>query len=193
MSKATDSRRFDSHEWLEAWRKTGRFPHIHDAIFNAFAANVDPGTSVLDIGASTGISTARLQHLGYTATVAEANMESIERGREYGTWGDAHIWVNYITPATIEGLEGLLKDREVKAILARRVISEVYDGMKGEPAEFARVVRESGVQIIVLEGRKISRNTVHPCGTADLEAAVFGDGWRITERVGDVRVLERVK
>lgn len=191
MSRATDSRRFDSHEWLEAWRKTGRFPHIHDAIFNAFSANVEPGTSVLDIGASTGISTARLQHLGYKATVAEANMESIERGREYGTWQDAHIWVNYITPATIEGLEGLLKDRAVEAILARRVISEVYDGMKGEPAEFARVVRESGVKIIVLEGRKISRNTVHPCGTADLEAAVFGDGWKITERVGDVRVLER--
>lgn len=191
MSRASDSRRFDSADWLENWQKTGRFPHIHDAIFNAFSANVEPGASVLDIGASTGISTARLQHLGYKATVAEANMESIERGREYGTWGDADIWVNYITPATIDGLEALLKDRAVEAILARRVISEVYDGMKGEPAEFARVVRESGVKIIVLEGRKISRNTVHPCGTADLEAAVFGEGWKVTERVGDVRVLER--
>lgn len=191
MSKASDSRRFDSTDWLEAWKKTGRFPHIHDAIFNAFAANVEPGASVLDIGASTGISTARLQHLGYKATAVEANPESIARGREYGTWQDAPIWTNYITPATILGLESLLAERAVTAILARRVISEVYDGMKGEPAEFARVVRESGVQIIVLEGRKISKNTVHPCGTADLEAAVFGPGWKITERVGDVRVLER--
>lgn len=193
MSRATDSRRFDSHEWLENWQKTGRFPHIHDAIFNAFAANVDPGTSVLDIGASTGISTARLQHLGYRATAVEANMESISRGREYGTWQEAPIWTNFITPATIPGLEVLLQERGIEAILARRVISEVYDGMKGAPEEFARVVRESGVKIVVLEGRKISRNTVHPCGTADLEAAVFGEGWRVTERVGDVRVLERAK
>lgn len=193
MSRATDSRRFDSHEWLENWQKTGRFPHIHDAIFNAFAANVDPGTSVLDIGASTGISTARLQHLGYRATAVEANMESISRGREYGTWQEAPIWTNFITPATILGLEDLLRERGIEAILARRVISEVYDGMKGAPEEFARVVRESGVKIVVLEGRKISRNTVHPCGTADLEAAVFGEGWRVTERVGDVRVLERAK
>ncbi len=189
----TTSRRFDSPEWITEWKQTGRFPHIHDAIFNAFAANVEPGVSVLDIGASTGISTARLQHLGYTATAVEANPESIATGRELGTWGDAPIWVNYITPATIEGFESLLAERAVTAIMARRVISEVYDGMKGEPAEFARVVRESGVQIIILEGRKISRNTVHPCGTADLEAAVFGPGWRITERVGDVRVLERAK
>ncbi len=186
-------RRFDSREWITDWKATGRFPHIHDAIYNVFASNVEPGTSVLDIGASTGIMTARLQHGGYVATAAEANAESIATGRELGTWGQTPIWTNYITPATIEGFESLLAERAVTAIMARRVISEVFDGMKGEPAEFARAVRESGVQIIVLEGRKISRNTVHPCGTADLEAAVFGDGWRITERAGDVRVLERAK
>lgn len=187
----TTSRRFDSPEWIQEWQATGRFPHIHDAIFNAFATNVEPGARVLDIGASTGISTARLQHLGYVATVAEANPESIATGEKYGTWGDAHLWRNYITPETVTDFYKLLHDRNIEAILARRVISEVYDGMKGDPRAFAEAVRRSNVSIIVLEGRKISKNTVHPCGTADLEAAVFGPGWRITERVGDVRVLER--
>lgn len=184
-------RRFDSPEWITDWKATGRFPHIHDAIYNVFASTVEPGTPTLDIGASTGISTARLQAGGYPCTVVEANAESIATGREHGTWGDASIWVNYITPQTILGFESLLQERRIEAVFARRVISEVYDGMKGEPAEFARVVRESGVKVIILEGRKVSRNTVHPCGTADLEAAVFGPGWKVTERVGDVRVLER--
>lgn len=187
------SRRFDSPEWITEWKATGRFPHIHDAIYNLFAATVEPGTSVLDIGASTGIMTARLQHGGYTVTAVEANPESIATGRELGTWQAAPIWTNFITPATLLGLESLLHERKVTAIMARRVISEVFDSMGDQLADFARVIRESGVQVIVLEGRKISRNTVHPCGTADKEAAVFGPGWKVTERAGDVRVLERVK
>jgi hypothetical protein len=188
-----NDRRFDSFDWLNNWRDTGRFPYIHDAIFNAFAANVEPGSRVLDIGASTGMSTARLQHLGYTVTVAEANPESIARGEQYGTWGDAHLWRHYITPETVTDFYKLLHDRDIEVILARRVISEVFDGMKGDPRAFAEAVRRSNVHTIVLEGRKVSKNTVHPCGTADLEAAVFGPGWRITERAGDVRVLERAK
>lgn len=188
--KAT-SRRFDSPEWITEWKATGRFPHIHDAIYNAFAATVDPGTPVLDIGASTGIMTARLQHGGYTVTAAEANPASLATGRELGTWGDATLWEHFITPATVTDFFKLLQDRRIGAIMARRVISEVYDGMGGEPGAFAEAVRRSSVHTIVLEGRKISRNTVHPCGTADLEVAVFGPGWRVTERVGDVRVLER--
>lgn len=186
------TRRFDAPEYLTEWRATGRYPAIHDAIFNAVAATLEPGTPVLDLGACTGLLTARLQQAGYQVTAAEGNAESYRAGREAGTWGEAPVWTQYVTPATLDGFASLLQERGIQAIVARRVFPEVHDGMAGDFPAFAAVLADSAVHTIILEGRKPSRRTTHPLGAAVLETRALGPGWRVCESAGDVRVLERV-
>lgn len=185
------TRRFDSPEYLTEWAEAGRFPQIHDAIWNALASTVAPGARVLDLGACTGLLTARLQAGGYVATAAEGNHGSYAAGLEAGTWGEAPVWFNYVTPATLEGFASMLEERRIEVILARRVFPEVYDGMEGNFLAFAEVLAASGVHTIVLEGRKASARTVHPLGNAAREVAALWGTWKVAEAAGDVMVLER--
>lgn len=185
------TRRFDAPEYLQEWQDTGRYPAIHDAIFNMAAATLEPGTPVLDLGACTGLLTARLQRAGYTVTAAEGNAESYRAGRAAGTWGEAPVWTQYVTPATLDGFASLLAERRVEALIARRVLPEVYDGMAGDFPAFADVLRHSPVRTIILEGRKASRRTTHPLGSAEREVAALWGTWKVAEAAGDVVVLER--
>lgn len=185
------TRRFDSPEYLTEWRDTGRYPQIHEPIWNALAATVAPGARVLDLGACTGLLTARLNAAGYLATAAEGNRESYAAGLEAGTWGEAPVWFNYVTPATLLGFESMLAERAIEVILARRVFPEVYDGMGGNFLAFAEVLAASGVHTIILEGRKASARTVHPLGNASREVAALWGTWKVAEATGDVVVLER--
>jgi hypothetical protein len=185
------TRRFDSPEYLQEFAEAGRFPQIHDAIWNVLASTVPPGARVLDLGACTGLLTARLQAAGYVATAAEGNRESYLAGLEAGTWGQAPVWFNYVTPATLEGFASLLAERSIEVILARRVFPEVYDGMEGNFIAFADVLAASGVHTIILEGRKASKRTTHPLGNAAREVAALWGRWQVTDAAGDVAVLER--
>lgn len=182
--------RFDSPALLTAW-EAGQYPAIHDAIFNTIAATVPPGARVLDLGACTGLLTSRLQKAGYVVTAAEGNMRSYRAGLQAGTWGAAPVWTQYVTPGTLEGFMALLEDRDVDVIAARRVTPEVHDSMGDSFYQFIDAITGSRVRTIILEGRKPSRKTVHPLGSADAEAAAYGPYWRVTDRAGDVRVLER--
>jgi hypothetical protein len=186
------TRRFDAPEYLTEWEGTGRFPAIHDAIFNMTAATLPPGARVLDLGACTGLLTARLNRAGYEVTAAEGNAESYRAGHAAGTWGEAPVWTQYITPATLDGFASLLQERRIDAIIARRVLPEVYDGMAGDFGAFADVLRASPVHTIILEGRKASARTTHPLGSAARETAALWGTWKVTEAAGDVRVLERL-
>jgi hypothetical protein len=75
--------RFDSQERIDLWRSTGKFPQIHDTLFNYVISRMN-GDVVLDLCGSTGLLSRRFISAGIPAVGVEGEQESVEKG----VWGD---------------------------------------------------------------------------------------------------------
>lgn len=92
--------RFDAPEHVDAWRSTGRFPVIHDAIVRLVQEEIDPRAgTVLDVGSSTGLLTRRLTDSGYVVAAAQEPGAALDAGRLAGLYDGVPVFDQRITPA----------------------------------------------------------------------------------------------
>ncbi|WP_416565068.1 hypothetical protein [Nocardia testacea] len=121
--------RYDSAEHLYDWQRNGRFPKIHDDIYNLVRSEVGPEDgAVLDLGSSTGLLTRRLEQAGFDVVGIEADANAIEAGRTAGTYaGSVPVRHWMLTPNQLPEFGIFLRSARIKTVVARRVLPELDD------------------------------------------------------------------
>lgn len=161
--------RFDSQERIDLWRSTGKFPQIHDTLFNYVISRMN-GDVVLDLCGSTGLLSRRFISAGIPAVGVEGEKESVEKG----VWGDdqpvKHMW---ITPDTVWSIADWMKEHKVNTVVARRCISELIPVFP----VLGEVFIAGGAKEMFLEGRQRVAKPTHPCPDIEHEIMPFIGEW----------------
>lgn len=171
--------RFDCPEYVEAWKSTGAFPSIHDAIFAQLCAKVDPSVgAVLDLGSSTGLLSRRMADAGYTVYAIEGSVATSNAGREAGIYDGIDVLRSRMRPSDLARLGEWLAKRDIAVVMARRVFPEL-DDYGCHPASLSRVFCEAEVEHIFVEGRLPRPNATHRLRTLDQEIEALGPNWQV--------------
>jgi hypothetical protein len=166
--------RFDCPEYVRAWQDTGKFPPIHDGIFALLKAKIpvaEDGTTVLDLGSSTGLLSRRMADAGYTVYAIEGSVATSNVGREAGIYDG------------IEIMRSRLKTEDLRDL---RVFPEL-DDYGVAPQFLARVFAEAGVKHILVEGRLQRPYATHRLKSLSDEITALGDLWTVESYDGPHR------
>ncbi|MGV9668660.1 hypothetical protein [Nocardia niigatensis] len=170
--------RFDSAEHLYDWQRTGRFPRIHDDIYNLVRSEVSPTDGeLLDLGASTGLLTRRFAQARFVVNAIEADPASIDAGRAAGTYGPGvpvQLWT--LTPAALPDFVEYLVAREIRIVVARRVLPEL-DNSGVTPELLGEALANAGVNHLFLEGRSPRQDAKHRLRSVSDEIAGLENHW----------------
>lgn len=179
--------KFDDDKYVEEYYHTGRFPKIHDDIFTLAA--LLPGRNVLDLGCCKGLLSKRL------STVCNL-VVGIDGSKSYLDKAVPDSKVKYyctkVVKETLPFIVSLIKKHDISMIVARRVIPELCEtGGMQLVNDFVKSVYDSGVEYIVLEGRKKCHNPTNPLSSIDLEVKAFSSMYSVVNTHKDCRTLKR--
>lgn len=181
--------RFADHKYVYEFISEGRYPAIHDAIFGAVAANVKDVTAVMDLGACTGLLSARVaKELGLRVVAVEPNGDYIDRGIH--TVSGVRWLQTPVTAATVGKVARAASENGVGLVMARRVLPEIAErGGIDTVTYLGHALREAGVHTIVLEGRVYSKRSTALLSHADAEVEALKEDFALVASQGNVRVL----
>jgi SAM-dependent methyltransferase len=183
--------RFDSTEHLEVWRRTGRFPAIHDSIFSAIE-NFMRGSRVLDLCCSTGLLAQRLAKLlKVTAVGVDADARALERAWEAGV--DVPLVEMKINDETMSELASVIRAHRIDVLVARRAMPELFGDNLPLGHQFSAMLYDLNVREIFLEGRVATRNAVNPLASIDKEVELFGGHYVLARSIRSVAYLKRIE
>src|SRR4051812_37256610 len=108
----TTSVRFDSLAYLQAFRRQGRYPAIHDQLFRLIVAE-SRGCRFLDLCCSTGLLGQRVMSFaGAMAVVGvDADVDAIAAARQHGV--TIPLVQMRIAPETYGELGAMLKEHRI--------------------------------------------------------------------------------
>ena len=183
--------RFNSPEHLETWKRTKRYPAIHDAMFDA-AGSLLRGTRVLDLGCSYGLLGSRIAKLlGYdTAIGVEADKSVISAAEQAGV---SLVFHNIRVAAdTMSQLEAIILAHGINVIIARRIMPELFGDNLQLGADFAGMCAYCGVKEMLIEGRVLSGRSTNALASIDAEVAMLtgGGAYREARRIKAVSYLQ---
>ncbi|WP_457066992.1 hypothetical protein [Mycobacteroides abscessus] len=177
--------RFNSTEYLDAWKDTGKYPAIHDGIIRLIMGGVDQDVGpVLDLGSSTGLLTRRLWGKGYDVVGVESSRAAVAAGREAGTYladsADAPagpvVYRHQLLPGELHDFGVWLLEHEIKVVVARRVLPEL-DDYGVPPGMLSEVLVNAGVEHLFVEGRAPRAHATHKLPTLAQEIDALGECW----------------
>lgn len=178
--------RFDDDKYVKNYVKYGEFPKIHDDIY--YLDKYVKGLPVIDIGSCKGLLSVRL-------AVSHDVVIGIEANTSYYLKSIEHRKVKYFNVKvdfdTLDGVKGLINDYGIRCVYARRVLPELYDtgGLELIKA-LSKMLHDSGVQYIVLEGRKATKNAKNKLYDVDQEIASLKDHYNCIRRHKNCALLE---
>jgi hypothetical protein len=181
--------RFDCPEYVRAWQDTGKFPPIHDGIFALLKAKIpvaEDGTTVLDLGSSTGLLSRRMADAGYTVYAIEGSVATSNVGREAGIYDGIEIMRSRLKTEDLRDLREWMHRQEISVVMARRVFPEL-DDYGVAPQFLARVFAEAGVKHILVEGRLQRPYATHRLKSLSDEITALGDLWTVESYDGPHR------
>ncbi|MBF6460167.1 hypothetical protein IU433_14090 [Nocardia puris] len=186
--------RFDSAQHLYDWQRSGRFPAIHDGIYNLVRSEISPTDGpVVDLGSSTGLLTRRLEQVGYTVCGVEADAKAVDAGQRAGVYGrGAPVWHFALAPQTLPEFAVWVEGRRTRAVVARRVLPEL-DNVGVAPAILGRTLAEAGVRHLFIEGRAPRRDATHRLRRLADEIGELEEHWRPATFDGAHRAYLTVK
>lgn len=174
--------RFNSTEYLDAWKATGKYPAIHDGIFRLIKQGVEPEVGrVVDLGSSTGLLTRRLWGHGYDVCGVETSRAAVAAGREAATYGSGkligpEVYRHQLIPGQFHDFALWLIEHEVRVVVARRVLPEL-DDYGVTPAMLSGVLIHAGVEHLFVEGRAPRAHATHRLPTLIHEIEALGERW----------------
>ncbi len=173
--------RFNSSEHLYDWQRTGRYPKIHDDIYNLIRSEVDTADgAMLDLGSSTGLLARRLEGAGFNVTGIEADAKAIEAGKVAGTYGRAVSVCHWLlTPDEMPKLFDFIDSRRIRIVVARRVLPEL-DNAGVTPELLGATLADAGVRHLFLEGRAPRQGATHRLRSVTDEIAELEHRWKTT-------------
>lgn len=183
------SQRFNDIHYLVSWKAGDGFPAIHDDIFN-MVQEVAPEGAILDLCCSTGLLAQRFLEAGRVAYGIDGDRAAIARSMQYGIKVDLHA-VN-ISPAAFPFLESFIESHEIRTIVARRCLPELFGQDLGAGRAFAALLQKCGIQHVFIEGRIPVKAAVNLLATIQDEVALFEERYRLAALRGRVAHLEKL-
>lgn len=173
--------RFNCPEYVDAWKDGGKFPNIHNGIFNLIARGVKPEDgNILDLGSSTGLLSRRLADAGYTVYPMEASRVAIAEGTEAGVYDDLEVTQFRLRPSRIPEFIEWLSKHHIKVVVARRVFPELDDsGIP--PVLMTEAFIAAGVEHLFVEGRVPRANVKHRLHNLRAEIDALGLLWSVAD------------
>jgi len=142
--------RFNEH--LQEWARLGRYPAIHDAMFEAVAENAS-GRRFLDLCCCHGLLGQRVKRQWPRAHVVgvEGNSAYVETARAAGV----DVWIERLTVnhATLADLVFLMARELPDVLLARRCFPELFGHDLEFGGMFLQAVRGAGIGEVSLQWR----------------------------------------
>lgn len=181
--------RFHDPQLVAAYRETGAFPAIHDDIAGLVRDHKGRHSVALDLGACTGLLSARLvQELGFTRVLAvEPNANYIKAGVS----PTGVSWIRTAAHTNPERLGQLCRLEGVTVVVARRVFPEIEESRRGAVRELGAALADAGVELIALEGRVRVPKPSAKLSDADLEAAELAHDYELLQSRRNCRLLTR--
>lgn len=183
------SNRFDSPEYVNDYLERGAFPRIHDHIFTLTAMKTQVAPAI-DLGSCTGLLSVRLVERLHLPLVI-----GIEASAKLIAKAVTHPQVKYVNMrierANFPRLAGIIKERGIKLIVARRVFPEIGNSDAAIIPALAQVFDESGIEEIVLEGRVFSSRSLGLMPSSDKECELLGGRYKVMATYKNCRFLQR--
>jgi hypothetical protein len=174
--------RFNSPEYLEAWRRDGSWPIIHNALAD-FAISHISGNFLLDLGCAYGLLGARIamDAGGLGCAGIDADRKVIRAAQDAGV--PMRFYCLRLTRESLPELKGVLNITRAKALIARRILPELWGEDPDGGREFVEALADCGVREIFVEGRVASERSTNPLRSIDEEVALLSARYREAKRV----------
>lgn len=185
--------RFDDQGYIDAFHATGSLPRIHDDIAWLLARGLAPEerSIALDVGSCTGLLSARLVRLGFSAVLGlEPRAASVARAVRLD--GVEYVQTPVAGPL-LPSITEVLKLWTPAVAVCRRVLPEIEESEPGLVKHFGQTLRAVGVQWLCLEGRVPTRDHKAVLWNADLEVVALGAGWDLVASHKHCRLLRRAR
>ncbi len=163
--------RFDDPGHLEAWRRTGRFPEIHDGIF-ALIDEAARGTRFLDLCCNAGLLGERIRRQVPDAFVigVDASEAAIQAGTAAGVGFERRMM--RVEAATFGELAAWVREQRVTVLVARRCLPELLSGTPLR-ATFAKELAAAGITEVFLQGRAANVQATNALPSVEHEVAAM--------------------
>jgi SAM-dependent methyltransferase len=181
-------KRFNSPEHLDVWRAIGRFPSIHDALYQLIAEQSD-GKGFLDLCCSTGLLGQRI-------------LKGIKGARVYGVDADIKALdaavvagITYpmlkltLMPAMIETFLAHVRDNRIDVLVARRCMPELFGSDRAFGLAFVEGIAKAGVKEVFLQGRVPTVKAVNQLASIQQEIALFASRYTVIAQKNDCAAL----
>lgn len=182
--------RFDDKARMEAYKKDGTFPAIHDNIIRLVMEHTADDKHCLDLGCCVGFLAKRL-----VQQCSKDSVLGVEGNQSYSQVAipdDRIRYVNlYVTDKTIEAIAARCQESNVTLCVARRVFPEIAEQGVDVVRRLGEVLHGAGIQRIALEGRVVVPNPKNPLWKADLECEALSGHYRVIANHKNCRLLER--
>lgn len=182
------TKRFDDNAYIEAYQKYGIFPAIHEDVAYMIRNHANEQEPCIDIGACTSLLSVQAVALGRSLCVA------VEGNRAFADKAVQHTKVVQerllITDLNLQKFESILIAYKPTLLIARRVFPELADRSIELVHRLAKMLWCNGVQKIILEGRKATKNAKSTLPTADKEAEALSAYYDVTKTYKEVRLLQ---
>jgi len=195
--------RFNSTTYVDHYKVTGRFPKIHDNLFNLITETWEGG-SFIDVCCSTGLLGQRLiDKLGVMCCGIEGDSRAITAGKQGGV--QMTVYQTYIDEKSLANLSRILSDHDVNTVVMRRCVSELF--AKGMPLgvgntvqtelkpgfaeKFIDTLLAAGVDEIYLQGRAESASSKHVIPNVEAEIKFFSTHYDVRVKRGQCAYLRR--
>ena len=182
--------RFNAPEYLLQWKQTGKYPAIHNDIFQ-LASNCMNGLAALDLCCSTGLLAEHISaHHGIPVVGVDADEAALAKARAVGLSVDLqHMRIDSFN---LEPLEKLVEQRQIETVLARRCLPELFGHALEAGRAFAQMLHRQQVLEVFVEGRVATKLAVNPLASLAKEVEMFAPHYRVSKTHRNVAYLTRV-
>lgn len=182
---SNSSRMYNDPSYLTIFHASGRFPAIHDDIYNAILQTIEDWDKkiVFDLGSSIGLLSTRLARKFHTVYGIEPSND-IQKSPPSP---NAHFIQRKITPNTLDMLLQLYKPN---VIVARRVFPEIANGDAEVMKLIAETIAFHNIQWVVIEGRIFSDRSTNILASVNAEKSYFKEWYAEEFGLGNIVILK---
>lgn len=174
--------RYDDKWHIGHFKETGKYPQIHNNLFN-FILNVMPlHARMLDIGCSTGLLAQRLHHTGYDCHGIDSDREAI-LASPYPA-----VTILTIEPP-FDKFFAYVDLHKIDTLVARRIFPELFGHNLDAGKTFTRYCWVHGITKIFLEGRQAHKNPINPLASVDDEIQLLSSHYEVKNHYGNIAYL----
>lgn len=167
------SKRFDSEQYVKEYQETGKFPAIHDELFNFIAAEAN-GERFCDLCCSTGLLGQRLKKKmpGCSFVMGvECDHKAIEAGKAAGV--TIPVYEMTVNQENMPNLTELLYHHQVTVLVARRCLPEIFGADSSWRTFFVSELIDAGITEVFIQGRNDVKDHKNPLHNVTKEVELF--------------------